>query len=156
MPNWSHLFVNLFYHLGLAIWIGGTIVLGALVAPALFRTLPRLQAGGIFGPTLRRFARVRVFALAVTIIAAGVKHAVWERVPTLWISLRWAALLVLAATLVYEIAYLERALEARRVHLTPEMADDHPQRRAFNGLHKRAEGLMKAALVAALAAMLLS
>jgi hypothetical protein len=56
----------------------------------------------------------------------------------------------------YEMACLERALEARRVHLTPEMADDHPQRRAFNGLHKRAEGLMKAALLAALAAMLLS
>jgi uncharacterized membrane protein len=156
MPNWPHLFVNLFYHLGLAVWIGGTIVLGTLVAPALFRTLPRPQAGGIFGPTLRRFARVRVAALAMTLIAAGIKHGVWERVATVWISLRWAALLLLAAALVYEIAYLERALEARRVHLTPEMADDHPQRRAFNALHKRAEGLMKAALVAALVAMLLS
>ncbi len=35
MPNWLHLFTNLVYHLGLALWIGGTIVLGALVAPAL-------------------------------------------------------------------------------------------------------------------------
>ncbi|HYC90442.1 MAG TPA: DUF4149 domain-containing protein [Thermoanaerobaculia bacterium] len=156
MPNWLHLVVNFFYHLGLALWLGGVVVLGALVAPALFRSLPRLEAGTIFGKALRKFARLRLGALVVTILAAGIKHALWERTPTLWISLRWAALGILAAAVLYEIAYLERALEARRVHLTPEMAEDHPQRKAFNVLHKRAEGLMKASLVAALAAMLLS
>ena len=156
MPNWLHLFTNLVYHLGLAIWIGGTIVLGALVAPALFRALPRPQAGGIFGPTLRRFARLRLGALVATIVAAAVKHTLWERTATLWISLRWAALGVLAAAVLYELAWLEPKLEARRVHLMPDMADDHPERRAFNVLHKRAEGLMKASLVAALAAMLIS
>jgi len=156
MPNWLHLIVNLFYHLGLAVWVGGTIVLGALVAPALFRALPRHQAGGIFGPTLRRFARVRLAAIVVIVAAAGVKHAVWERTSTTWISLRWACIAVMAAAVLYEIAGLEPALEARRVHLTPEMGEDHPDRRAFNALHRRAEGLMKATLVAAVAAMLLS
>lgn len=156
MPNWLHLFTNLVYHLGLAIWIGGGVVLGALVAPALFRSLPRAEAGGIFGPTLRRFARVRLGALVATVVAAGVKHAVWERTPSLWISLRWAALGFMAAVVLYEIAYLERALEARRVHLTPAVAEDHPERKAFHALHRRAEGLMKASLVAALLAMLLS
>jgi uncharacterized membrane protein len=156
MPNWLHLFNNLFYHLGLAIWIGGTLVLGALVAPALFRALPRFEAGGIFGPTLRRFARLRVAALLVTIVAAAVKYAVWESGPTLWIAIRWAALLFMAATLLYEIGSLERTLEARRVHLTAEMAEDHPQRRAFNALHKRAEGLLKGSVLAAVVAMLLS
>ena len=156
MPNWLHLLTNLVYHLGLAIWIGGTIVLGALVAPALFRALPRPQAGGIFGPTLRKFARLRLGALIATIAAAGIKHVAWESGATLWISLRWAALGVLAAAVVYEIAWLEPKLEARRVHLTPETGEDHPDRRAFNVLHRRAEGLMKASLVAALAAMLIS
>ena len=156
MPNWPHLFTNLCYHLGLAVWIGGTLVLGALVAPALFRELPRHQAGGIFGPTLRRFARVRVFALLLTIIAAAVKYLIWETGAMLWIGVRWAALLFMAAALVYEIGYLERALEARRVHLTPDMPETDPQRRAFNALHKRAEGLMKASLAAAVVAMLLS
>jgi len=156
MPNWLHLFTNLVYHLGLALWIGGTIVLGALVAPALFRAMPRAEAGAIFGPTLRRFARLRLAALVATIVAAGMQHAVWERTPSLWISLRWAALGVLAAAVLYEIAWLEPKLEARRVHLTHEVADDHPERREFNKLHKRAERLMKASLVAALAAMLIS
>ena len=156
MPNWVHLVTNLVYHLGLALWIGGAVVLGALVAPTLFRALPRLQAGSIFGPTLRRFARLRLGALLATIAAAGVKHALWEGSSTVWITLRWAALLFMAATVLYEIGSLERALEARRVHLTPEMVEEDPQRKAFNALHKRAEGLMKASLVAALVAMLLS
>jgi hypothetical protein len=156
MPNWLFLLTNLFYHLGLSLWIGGTIVLGALTAPALFRELPRHQAGGIFGSTLRKFARVRVVALAVTIAAAAVKFLLWESGAMPWIALRWAALLVLAASVLYEIGYLERALEARRVHLTPEMPETDPQRRAFNALHKRAEGLMKASLGVAILAMLLS
>jgi hypothetical protein len=156
MPNWLHLFTNLFYHLGLAIWIGGTLVLGALVAPALFRALPRFEAGGIFGPMLRRFARLRVIALLVTITAAAVKYAVWESGAMLWIGVRWAALLFMAATLVYEIGSLERALEVRRVHLTPETAEDDPRRREFNVLHKRAEGLLKGSVLAAVVAMLLS
>jgi putative copper export protein len=156
MPNWLHLLVNFAYHLALALWIGGTIVLGALVAPALFRALPRHEAGAIFGPTLRKFARLRVAAIAIAIIAAAVKFVLWEKGATVWISLRWAALLVMAATVVYEIGFLESRLEARRVHLTPETPDSDPNRRAFNELHKRAEGLMKASWIAALAAMLLS
>lgn len=155
MPNWLHLLTNLVYHLGLSIWIGGTLVLGALVAPALFRALPRPQAGGIFGPTLRKFARLRLGGLIAVIAAAGVKHAVWETA-TVWIGVRWAALGFLAAALLYELAWLEPRLEARRVHLTPDMGEDHPERRAFNVLHGRAEGLMKASLVAAVAAMLIS
>lgn len=54
------------------------------------------------------------------------------------------------------VAVIERALEARRVHLTPEMGEDHPERRAFNVLHERAEGLLKASVIAALVAMFLS
>jgi uncharacterized membrane protein len=156
VPNWLHLIVNLVYHLGLAIWIGGMIALGALVAPALFRALPRQDAGALFGTTLRRFARVRVAALSATIVAAAAKYLLWEHTGSVWIAIRWAALGFMAAAVLYEIAVLERALEARRVHLTPAMAEDHPERRAFQALHKRAEGLMKASLLAALAAMLLS
>lgn len=156
MPNWLHLFTNLIYHLGLALWIGGAVALGALAAPQLFRALPRPQAGSIFGPTLRRFARLRVGALLATIGAAALKHALWERTPTIWMAVRWAALLFMAAAVLYEIAHLERALETRRAQLTPEMTDDHPQRREFNTLHKRAEALLKASVLAAVVAMLLS
>src|SRR5437879_9334043 len=78
MPNWLHLFVNGLYHLGLALWIGGAVALGALSAPVLFGALPRQQAGSIFGPTLRRFAKLRLCAVALMIVGAGAKHIVFE------------------------------------------------------------------------------
>lgn len=156
MPNWLHLLLNFLYHLGLSFWLGGAIVLGALVAPLLFRSLPRLEAGRVFGSILRRFARLRVAAIVVIIAAAAAKHLLWEQNATPWIALRWAAIAFLAFAVLYEIGVLERALEARRVHLTPEMPEDHPERRGFQRLHCQAEGLMKVSLVAAAVAMLLS
>lgn len=156
MPNWLHLLLNFLYHAGLALWLGGAVVLGALVAPLLFRSLPRLEAGRIFGAILRRFARLRVAAIVVVIAAAAAKHLLWEQKATPWIAIRWAAIAFLAFAVLYEIGFLERALEARRVHLTPEMPDEHPDRRGFQRLHRRAEGLMKVSLLAAVAAMLLS
>lgn len=143
MPNWGHLVTTLAYHLALALWIGGAIALGALVAPALFRALPRPEAGAIFGPILRRFSRLRLAAIVFAIAAAAVKHAFWET-NNAWIAIRWAALALLAAIVVYEIAFLERAMERQRG--TPE----------FQRLHKRSEGLMKLSLIGALIAMLLS
>jgi len=154
VPNWLYIATNAVYHLGLSIWIGGALALGAITAPALFRKLPRPDAGAIFGAVLRRFARLRLAALVAVIAAAAVKHVVWEtHARNAWIALRWAAICFMAFAVLYEIAFLERAIEARRVALTPELAETDPQRRAFGVLHRRAEGLMKAAVLAALVAM---
>lgn len=157
MPNWFYIATNAVYHLGLAVWIGGTLVLGALTAPALFRSLPRPDAGAIFGPILRRFARLRLAALVGVIAAAAVKYVVWEtHARNVWIAVRWAAITFMAVAVLYEIVYLERAIEARRADLRPDLPDDHPSRRAFAVLHTRAERLMSASLVAAVVAVILS
>lgn len=157
MPNWLYLFFNCTYLLGLAIWIGGTIALGALTAPALFRALPRPQAGAIFGPILRRFARVRIAALIAIVIGAGAKYVTWEtHALSPWIVVRWLMIAFLACGVLYEVLVLERLLEARRVLLTPDMPNDHPERAAFNVLHKRAETLMRLELLAAVVALFFS
>ena len=155
MPNLTFLVVHFFYHLGLAVWVGGALVLGALVAPRLFRALPRHEAGAIFGPTLRVFARIRLAMLVVTIAAAAAMQLFWQK-PTALVAVRWAALAFVTASVLYEIGWLEKALEARRVHLGPEVGEDDPKRREFNRLHKRAEMLLKIATLAACAAMFLS
>lgn len=145
MPNWLYLLDSIAYHLGLALWIGGAVVLGALVAPALFRALPRQEAGGIFGPILRRFARLRLGAIVVVILAAAFKHFAWEtHAATVWILIRWIAIAFMAAAVLYEIYYLEGALEARR---------SDPA--AFQPLHRRSENLMKLSLLAAVVAAFL-
>jgi len=146
VPNWLYLLVNTAYYLGLAVWIGGAVVLGALVAPALFRTLPRQDAGAIFGPILRKFARLRLAAIVAVITSAAIKHWVWEtHASTPWILIRWVAIAFLAATVLYEIYYLEGALEARR---------GDPA--TFQRLHRRSERLMKLSLLAAVLALFLS
>ena len=142
MPNWLYLVVNLAYHLGLALWIGGSVTLGALVAPALFKALPKEQAGAIFGPTLRRFSRLRIFAIALIIAGAAAKYLRWERhASNPWLAIRWAAIAFLAAVVVYEVRYLEPALD-RRID--------------FAKLHHRAEVLMKTGLVVAIVALFFS
>ncbi|MDP9361189.1 MAG: DUF4149 domain-containing protein [Acidobacteriota bacterium] len=157
MPNWFYLFFNALYHLGLALWIGGSIALGALVAPALFRSLPRYEAGGIFGPILRRFARLRVAALVMIVAGAGAKFLRWEtHAATPWLVIRWIAITVLAFDLVYEIVFLEKPMQALRAGLGPDVPADDPGRLRFNALHRRAEGLMKASIVAAFVALLFS
>ncbi|HEY8182280.1 MAG TPA: DUF4149 domain-containing protein [Thermoanaerobaculia bacterium] len=146
MPNWSYLTINFLYQIGLALWIGGSVVLGALVAPALFKALPRAEAGAIFGPTLRRFSRLRVLAIALIITGASAKYIGWERNATSpWIAIRWAAIALLAMTVLYEIAYLEPAMQRKRADAA-----------AFGKLHHQSEVLMKSALVVSVLALFLS
>jgi hypothetical protein len=145
LPNWLHILSNGLYHLGLALWIGGAVALGALAAPVLFGALPRQQAGSIFGPTLRRFAKLRVGAVALMILGAGGKFLLFERFArSPWIALRWLFIAILAVTVVYEIAGLHPAME--RLRGDP----------AFQRLHKRSEALMKATLAVAVLALFLS
>jgi uncharacterized membrane protein len=145
MPNWLHLFVNGLYHLGLALWIGGAVALGALAAPVLFGALPRQQAGSIFGPTLRRFAKLRLAAVVLMIVGAGAKYAIFETFArTPWIAIRWLLIATLACVVVYELAVLHPAME--RLRGDP----------AFARLHKRSEALMKGSLIVAVVALFLS
>lgn len=157
MPNWSYLAVNFLYQIGLAIWIGGTLVLGVIVAPFLFKTLPRHEAGAIFGPVLWRFARLRIVAILLIIFGGATRYLAWEtHAVTAWIAVRWLAIAFLAFTVVVEIGILQPAMERLRLALTPDQPEDDPGRRAFQHLHRRAEVLMKASLVAAIITLFLS
>ncbi len=157
MPNFLFLLLSFAYHLALAIWIGGAIALGALTAPELFRQMPRQQAGGIVGPILRRFARLRLAALVVAIIAAATRHMLWEtHTASPWIAIRWAALFLLAARVAYEIAALEPAMQRHRSLIRPEGGEADPNRLVFMVLHRRSEAMMKLSLLVALLALFLS
>lgn len=148
MPNWTYLAVALFYNLGLAIWIGGGIALGALTAPTLFRTIPdRSMAGGAFGSILRKFARLRLLALTLVLGAALTKHLAWERhAAGPWIPIRWIAIVVMALQLCYEILVLETAIE--RAHGPGGGGSE-----GFQRLHRRAGLLMKLGIGAAVVAL---
>jgi uncharacterized membrane protein len=142
MPNLFYMTVSFVYHVALALWIGGAIALGALAAPELFRRLQRAEAGAIFGTILRRFSRIRLGAILVALLAAGVKHVEWERhASSPWIAARWVLLALLSAIVLYEIGYLEPAMGRARTE--------------FMRLHRRSEALMKVSVLAALGAVFL-
>jgi len=156
LPNWIYLFVALIYNLGLAVWIGGTVVLGALVAPALFRKMDRQEAGGLFGEILRKFSRIRLVCLGLVVASAAFKHFAWETHITgssspLWISIRWAAIAVMAAGIGYEVLFVERAMDRAR-----NGGSDPAAKSLFSTLHLRAERLVKVELIAAAIALLLN
>ena len=156
MPNFLALALNALYHVSLGVWLGGGIALGALAAPELFRQLPRAQAGGIFAPVLKRFARVRLVAIILAIAAAAAKHFVWEtHSANIWIVIRWAALTFMAVAVLYEIAALQPAMERLRPRIAGA-ADDDPARAGFGRLHRRSEALLKASLLAAVVAIFFS
>jgi hypothetical protein len=156
MPNFLALALNALYHVSLAVWLGGGIALGALAAPELFRQLPRAQAGGIFAPVLKRFARVRLVAIILAIAAAAAKHFVWEtHSANIWIVIRWAALTFMAVAVLYEIAALQPAMERLRPRIAGA-SDDETARAGFGRLHRRSEALLKASLLAAVVAIFFS
>ena len=156
MPNWIYLFFNALYHLGLGLWIGGAVVLAGVVAPALFAAFPRLQAIIVSVPILRRFARLRLAALVMIIAGAGAKVVVWERFAlTPWLAVRWAAIVLLAWALLFDLIRTKR-LVAFGTGIEPDSAPDDPRLILFDYLYTRADGLMKASVVAAFIALIFS
>ncbi len=146
--------VSLAWSLGLALWIGGGIVLGAIVAPTLFRGMDsRASAGEMFGQVLRKYTRLRAIAILVIIAAAGVRFVLWEGDATagnrgIWILIRWGAIAVMAAGVAWEILFLERAMAQAR------SGAGNPER--FNRLHRMAETVFKVSLFAAVVALFFS
>lgn len=154
MPNWGYMGVSLAWNLGLALWIGGGIVLGAIVAPSLFRGMDsRPAAGEMFGGILRKYARLRAVAVVLIIGAAAVRFLVWEGDATagnkgLWILIRWGAISVMAAGVAWEILFLEKAIADAR------SGEGDPER--FDRLHRMAGGVFRATIFAAIVAVFFS
>lgn len=156
MPNWIYLFFNALYHLGLALWIGGAVILSAIVAPSLFASFPRHQAIILMAPILRRFARLRLGALLIILIGAGAKALIWERFAlTPWLAVRWGAIVLLAWALLFDLMRTKKLL-AFGAGIEPEAAPEDPRRLIYDLFYVRAEGLMKASVVAAFFALVFS
>jgi uncharacterized membrane protein len=156
VPNWLYLFFNSLYHLGLGLWIGGAVVITFHVSPAILAALPRFQAFVIQAAILRRFARLRLLALLMILIGAGAKFLIWERFDIApWLAIRWGAIVALAWALIFDLNRTRRLLAfGKGIEL--DAAVDDPRRMLFELLYIRAEGLMRASVLAAFIALLFS
>lgn len=149
MPNWLYLVFQFLYDLGLALWIGGTIVLGAAVSPVLFQAMPKMKAAEIYSPILGRFARIQAIALLMIVVGAGARFLIWERhAASLWLIGRWSAIVMLAWAMLGQMS-IQKSMRVFGSNLRAE-TDDDPVRVMFQYQQTRAIGLMGASVIAAL------
>jgi hypothetical protein len=148
------------YHLALAILVGGSLVLGTAVAPALFaQARSRAEAGTTFGSVLARFDGLAVFSVAVLLITSVLKAISFEvtSTPDARLLLRWASLAVLGVATLYSSAWANPV--ARQIRGATAGFDEQPSsspaRIEFARLHERSRRAMSVAVVSGLLALFL-
>ena len=152
--------LQLVYHLALAIVVGGAIVLGSAVAPAVFRAARTRGEGGLlFGAILARYDQLAILGIIVLAITSILRFFAFEDLDVGWrLIARWVALALLAAAVLYGSAWsnpLARTLRAQ-IPTFDELPATHPTRIEFAKLHRASSGALRLAVLCGLAAMFLS
>jgi uncharacterized membrane protein len=129
------------YHLGLAVIVGGGFVLGALAAPAIFRTLrSRGEAGTVFGAILERYDGWAILALILIGLTTVLKiGAFQEDLTDVRILIRMIALVLMGIAVMYGSGWANPVARAIRKQ-TPgfdDLPDSDIRKREFRALHAR-------------------
>ena len=134
----------------LAAWLGASLLVAAVVAPAAFEVLPsRTLAGALVGRVLPvLFWSGALIGLAMAALASGVSGRGWRIAAGLGIALPCAiAQLVVAPRIERIRAAVSGPMDA--------LAVDDPRRLAFGKLHGASVGLLGLAMIAAAVAVVL-
>jgi len=146
------------YVLALAVWLGGMVVLGAVVAPATFQVLQaiepvngRLLAGEAFGAILFRFHFVAYGAGAVLLLSLAAMALLGPRPRSF--AVRSAIIAIMLAVALYsghavlgEIDAIQHEVGGLPSKLPPE----DPRRIRFDQLHELSTRLMMLNIVGTL------
>lgn len=146
------------YHLGLAILVGGSVVLGSAAAPAIFRAArTRGEGGTTFSGVLARFDGLALLSLVV-VAGTTILRAVSFETADPQIVGRWIALALLTAATLYGSAWANPVARSIRRH-TPGF-DDLPESAAarveFAKLHRGSRRAMTATVLFGVVALFLS
>ena len=146
------------YVLALVVWLGGMVVLGALVAPATFQVLQasspehgRALAGELFGTLLARFHYVAYGAGAVLLVSLAAMAVLGPR--PAHFAVRCAIIATMLLVALYSGLIVLRDVDAIQQQIgalpsTLPAAD--PRRLRFDALHQLATRLMMFTMAAAL------
>jgi hypothetical protein len=147
------------YMLALVVWLGGMVVLGAVVAPSTFQVLQALQpdtgralAGEVFGTSLARFTYISYAAGGLMIITLGIMALLGPRPrPFLIRGVVIAVMLGIAAYSGVIIASEIEAVQLEAGGLPSRLPATNPLRVRFDQLHAMSERLMMVNVIGALA-----
>lgn len=150
--------VRYLYALGLAIWLGGMVLLGALVAPTTFQVLQsadatngRALAGQLFGTTLARFHPI-AYGLGGLLLVLLIAMRVLGPKPAAFGIRALIVAAMLAVALYSGQVVLTRvdAIQAEVGTLPSRLPAGDPRRVEFDALHTLATRLMMINILAAL------
>ena len=129
--------------LTLVVWVGGLLVLGGVVAPAIFDVTAarhvsdgRLLAGALFGEILHRFDLVSYVAGTVLLLTLAIRGILGPR-PRRF-AWRAALGLVMLATSLYSGLVVSRRIHQLQADIgvaPSSLAADDPRRLEFGRLH---------------------
>ena len=158
VPNVAYLVAGFAHSLGMTVWVGGIVALGAIAAPVLFRRLPRPEAGALFGPMLRIFEKVSLAAAILAVAGAAAMAWIGGQHANLWVVVRYVALagmcvLLFAANILVHPAI--RTVQDANPGISQRPETD-PARARFQSLHKLSERLMTGQLVLGLVVLFFS
>lgn len=144
--------------LALTLWVGGLIVLGAIVAPSVFEVLAarhiasdRLVAGAVFGEILRRYHLLSLVCGGVLLSTLILRGVMGPR-PILFAVRLVVAFLMLAAT-AYSGLIVAPAIERVQTSagVAPSTLPEHdPRRIDFQRLHRTSTGIQAVPILGAL------
>ena len=146
------------YVLALVIWLGGMVVLGAIIAPATFQVLQvsapeigRALAGELFGTILARFHYVAYACGGVLVISIGAMAVLGPR-PRAF-AVRFGLITVMLLVAVYSGFIVLRSIDAVQLEagrLPSLLPAGNPLRVRFDSLHQLSTRLMMGNMLGAL------
>jgi len=148
------------YHVGLAVLIGGGIVLGAAAAPAVFRSIrARGEAANVFAAVLARYDGMALLALVLVVLTTILKAGAFEEDPRDGrILARWVVLALMSGAVLYGVAWAGPVARTIRRE-TPgfdDLPEDDLRRREFRAMHRRASTAFSLVVVLGLVALFFS
>lgn len=133
-------------------WLGGLVVLGAVVAPIVFRTVPAPTSADAMTLVFRRFDKIAMVCAGIVLAAEGWRVAARERLDAI-AGARIAAAIVAAGCVVYEGLVLSPRIEA--LHRAGAVRGSGPDGLELEAVHKLAEAVAKIELPMLLAVIAL-
>lgn len=146
------------YVLALALWLGGMVVLGAVVAPTTFQVLQasepdsgRLLGGAVFGAILARFHYVAYGAGTLALVSLAAMALLGPRPRGFAVRSAIVALMLLLALYSGFVVLGEvNAIQQEVVGLPSSLPAGDARRLRFDELHQRSTELMMVNIIGAL------
>lgn len=145
MPNWTYLSLHFLHTMALALWVGGIVTIGVLVAPVAFSEAPsRAVAGRIVGRSLLRFDRVLLVCIA-TLLLTSVLLVQWYGRWSPWYAIEYVCIALMTGSALCSMFVITPRMHRLRIHedrartdtpssaASAEMGDD---REEFHRLHR--------------------